>query len=254
MKVFLGALVILVLLVLYLARRRPGPQQVSKAVLINLDSDTERFEYFMKQTSDFEKPERIQAVDGHRVEPGDYLTQGALKELRETETRGYRTKHHQLTRGAIGCYLSHLSVLRQIKPGEIFLVFEDDIDIRSGVRGEIEKILRDAPKNWDLILLGYNSYLGSDDELSKVRSFWGTCGYLITYIGAQKFLNESGDRFDCQIDTFMGWMAASGLLDVYALKSPIVKPSCKFASNIQNDVRVSFPDSFKYRDKILQLN
>ena len=265
MKVFLGALVILVFLALVfvswsLSESRPGPQKVSKAVLINLDSNPDRLQYVLQQyrASDLNTLplERFRAVVGRKVDPGAHLTPDALVELRLVEKRGYRTKHHQLTRGGIGCYLSHLSVLRQIKPGEVFLVLEDDIDINPSSLTVIKQTLQTAPRGWDLILLGYNSFLGDtvDDTFIKVRSFWGTCAYLITYEGAQKFLKESGDRFDCQIDTFMGWMAASGLLNVYTLQVPIVQPTHTFDTNIQANMKVTGIDSFKYRDKILQLN
>ena len=262
MKVFLGALgILVVLLVLVLLfRTSPGPQKVSKAVLINLDSNPDRLQYVIQQyrASDLNTLplERFRAVVGSRTDPGAHLTPDALVELRLVEKRGYRTKHHQLTRGAIGCYLSHLSVLRQIKPGEAILVLEDDIDINPSSLAVIKQTLQTAPRGWDLILLGYNSFLGDtvDDTFIKVRSFWGLQGYLITYEGAQKFLAESGDRFDCQIDTLMGWMAASGLLNVYTLQVPIIQPTHGFDTNIQSNMKVTGIDSFMYRDKILQLN
>jgi len=149
-----------------------------------------------------------------------------------------------------------MAILKQMRLGDVYLVLEDDIVISPTALASIKNVITHAPNNWDIILLGYNSWRGSDftKDFIKVRSFWGTCGYLITYKGAQKFLKETGSRFDCQIDTFMGWMAASNLLDVYALKVPIIQPNSKFITNIQAPIKLLGVESFMYRDKILQLD
>ena len=47
------------------------------------------------------------------------------------EGRGYRTAHYQLTRGSVGCYLSHLRLYQHVLRGgaQFALVFEDDAAI-----------------------------------------------------------------------------------------------------------------------------
>jgi GR25 family glycosyltransferase involved in LPS biosynthesis len=245
------------ILVLGLYSKRVPP--VTKAVLINLDSNTERLASTIQQyqaSNLVQVPlERFRAVVGRTVDPRMYLTPEALEELREVETSGYRTKHHQLTRGGIGCFLSHMRVMAQMNPGDVYLVLEDDIVINPSAYTVIQQTLQKAPKGWDFLLLGYNSYVGQsvDATFMDVRSFWGTCGYIVTYKAAQTFLNEVGSKFDCQIDTLMSWMAAEGKLNIYALKVPIIRPSGGFETNIQSNIKVSGVDAYKYRDKILQL-
>ena len=253
----IAVLSLLIIIGLILGRR--PVLVVTKAVLINLDSNRDRLVTTMQQyqSSDLVQVplERFRAVVGRELDPRLYLTPKALVELEEVETSGYRTKHHQLTRGGIGCFLSHLKVLSQMTPGDVYLVLEDDISINPSSYMVIRQTLQNAPRDWDFLLLGYNSYVGQsvDKTFMEVRSFWGTPGYLVTYEAAQKFIKEVGSRFDCQIDTLMSWMAASDMLNIYALKVPIIRPTWEFGTNIQNEVRVEGVDAFRYRDKILQL-
>jgi GR25 family glycosyltransferase involved in LPS biosynthesis len=233
-------------------------KKITRVVVINLDKNTKRMENIQKHwdQSDFVLDlERFPAVVGANLDPAEHVTPEALEELTETEQYGYRSKHHQLTRGAIGCYLSHVRILKQMKPGDIYFILEDDAMFRPSIQSEVKRALRRAPGNWDMILLGYNNYKVSErhGEFDKVRSFWGTCGYLINYKGTQKFLEESGPKMDCQIDSLMGWMAASEKLNVWALQKRAVFTSPLYQSDIQYPIKINGVDAFTYRDKILQL-
>jgi len=259
MKVLLvPILIVLVLLVVFYLLNKTRATSISKTSVINLDRNTDRLAIVQQQyqASDIGVPlERFSAIVGHEVNLQNWLTAETISELTEIEQQGFRTKHHQLTRGAIGCYLSHLELLKRIKPGEVHLILEDDIVILFKSAAVIKNTLATAPSDWDFILLGHNSSksLAYSDTLAKIKSFWGTCGYLVTYNGAQKFIRASGDTIDCQIDSFMSWMAAHGKLDIYALKIPILQPHNKFDSDIQYPIKITGPESFTYRDKILQL-
>ena len=251
-------LVLVIVLLVYLLQRSVSTNTISRAHVINLDQNTERLTIVKKQyvATDIAVPlERFSAILGADVNLQNWLTAETISELTEIEEQGFRTKHHHLTRGAIGCYLSHMELLKQIKPGEMHLILEDDIFINPKSTLVLKNILATAPSDWDFILLGYNSNknVPYSDTLVKIKSFWGTCGYLVTYKGAQKFLRATGDTFDCQIDTFISWMAAHGQLDIYALKTPLLRPHNKFESDIQYPIKVTGPESFLYRDKILQL-
>ena len=48
------------------------------------------------------------------------------------ERTGYRTKHYQLTRGSVGCYMSHLQLYQHIikTDAQFAFIFEDDAVIR----------------------------------------------------------------------------------------------------------------------------
>ena len=257
-RIVLVFIIILLVLVVVLLKNK-NKQTLTKVSVINLDRNKARLEGVKKryEMSDIEVPlERFSAIDGTRVNPEDWLTPSAIKELRETEENGYRTKHCQLTRGAIGCYLSHIELLKKIKPGEIHLILEDDIIIVPNTMTLVKETLDKAPSDWDMILIGYNSCKGiakKSDDFIKVKSFWGMCAYLINYKGAQKFLKETGNVFDCQIDSFMSWMASSDHLNIWALRNPIMITNSTYKTDIQNPTKIMGVESFMYRDKILQL-
>ena len=247
------ALVVVVLFFFLLSSHKEF--SVSRVLVINLDRNTDRLEYVTKQynNSGFKLPlERFPAIDGTLVDEKKHLSPVGLSELYEGEKNG-RTRHHQLTRGALGCYLSHIQIFRWMKPGDVYLILEDDVVIQGP---DFLKNAKKAPRDWDMILLGFNSCLGSsmNEAFVDVKSFWGTCGYLINHKGAQKFLAASGDRFDCQIDTFMSWMIQSSDFHVYALKNKTVYSGCEFKSDIQTDVKNIGIETYMYRDVLLQFD
>jgi glycosyl transferase family 25 len=236
---------ILVVAILVFLFKRKTPS-ITRSVIINLDYKPEQFKNTIQEyeASDLSQVpiERFSAIVGSKLDITEYLDQATQRELLEVEETGYRTKHHQLTRGAIGCYLSHMEIYKSVRPGEIVLVLEDDI-----------KIKPDALKSivwpigyWDILLLGHSAMRKNFD--GSVKSFWGMFGYLITYEGAQKILKK-GHPIDCQIDTFLSWYDD---IIVRALKNRVIKHN-RNDTDIQTPTRVTVPDSFIYRGKVLQL-
>jgi GR25 family glycosyltransferase involved in LPS biosynthesis len=76
--------------------------------------------------------------------------------------------------GARGCFLSHLSVLRQARDegADILLVMEDDLSFRKGFReywNRIELKLLSTSKPWSIIYLGHSLTL-SDQGLVELKS------------------------------------------------------------------------------------
>ena len=89
--------------------------QTPKIFIINMDKDKERYAKIIRycEKSDFsnERIVRFPAIVGKSVPPEKWLSSDALTDLRLIEKNGYKTHHHSLTRGAIGCFLSHYYVL-----------------------------------------------------------------------------------------------------------------------------------------------
>jgi GR25 family glycosyltransferase involved in LPS biosynthesis len=234
---------------------------ITKCVVINMDKNDDRLEYVNNQfnMSDLSKSfklERFPAIVGKSLDINKYLTPEAKQELYETEYNGYRTKHHQLSRGAIGCYLSHISVMKDIKPNETYLILEDDVNIDIDVESKIKNILDKAPADWDIILLGHshylkdNSYNDPHNNLNKAYSYWGMFGYLINYKGAQKVLSKSS-KIDGQIDSVISWNSDS--INIYVVKKPIIIHSYNFDTNAQNNIKeLPNKETYIYRNKILQ--
>ena len=231
--------------------------------IINLDKNKDRLNQSMANytASDLSivPIQRYSAIVGKNLNPEDYLSEYALNEFQETNTRKYRTRHYQLTQGGIGCFLSHMNLYKQLlqdKTMDYYLILEDDIKIDKHAYAKIKALLQNPPDNWDMILVGYNrifNSLPSMDETSlcfEVKSFWGTCGYLINQQGAQKLVNAY-TTMDCQIDSFMSWLAIKHKLTIFTLNPPIVVPD-SFYTDIQiNLFPVNQIDAFMYHDVYL---
>ena len=82
----------------------------------------------------------------------------------------------------IGCAESHLGILEQ---GTLafgpFFVFEDDVELLTTFN-EVRQFIDSIEHEWDILLLGANEYVGSEQftaTYSKVNRFWGTHAMLI---------------------------------------------------------------------------
>ena len=104
-----------------------------KLFIINMDKDKDRFRKIMKfyNNSDVSTLplNRYSAIVGKNVPIDKWLTSDSINELRLIEKNGYRTHHHSLTRGGIGCFLSHYYLAKTLlseKDVSMYLIFEDD--------------------------------------------------------------------------------------------------------------------------------
>ncbi len=201
---------------------------------INMDKNKERNEMFkqMRNNSDLKKMDisRYSAVVGSKVNLSEHLTPDALYELNQFEITGYRTKHYQLTRGGVGCFLSHYNLAKQLLSDnsvDYYLIMEDDIVTEQNVASEIKKEIRTAPKGWDMLLFGYSRLVPMnkvDDDWVKVRAFWGMYGYVINKNGARKLVQEvDSKKIDGQIDSYLARMVQKGQFNLYAINQVLIK-------------------------------
>ena len=105
-----------------------------------------------------------------------------------------KEKDEDLTPGAIGCYLSHISLYKEaLKKGEkTILVFEDDTQIPKNFKEMFLKI-KNLPEDWDMFLLGWWSTSKKNKKLSSdivhIKGFILMHAYIINNIGMQKMLS-----------------------------------------------------------------
>lgn len=105
-----------------------------------------------------------------------------------------------ITYGALGCKLSHLEILKNVKKNGWTIIFEDDIYIDENSKENILKTLNSLPESAELILFGTSPRVILFNigifKFKKYNDFiWQTnnnlsCGhaYAITYEGAQKWI------------------------------------------------------------------
>ena len=218
-----------------------------KVFVINLDKDKERYREFTEyyNNSDFAKIpcERFSAIYGKDVKCEDYLSDHAKQEFREVNTQGYRTKHHQLTYGGMGCFLSHYGLAKQLvdEPDDVqYIIFEDDIACKPNTKQLLDKYMKSAPKNWDLLSFQQWKLEGGDvnEYYKKPDSFWGTGLYVINKSGAQKLLAEVNSvKIDGQIDAYLSRMSQQRKMNIYACPHSLTKDNSNNMSNIQIQIK-----------------
>lgn len=153
--------------------------------LINLDKRKDRLQRCMSQLTAFDiQPQRVPAVDGWALSQ-DVFNDIAMKYQRSMKydlpvhfspvsgyPRGFRLNdschgkacvYHTMMAGALGCYLSHLSVLfdAYYSSYRTIWVLEDDITVNDNphlLSELIEKLDRYVPDNWDIL------YTDNDDH------------------------------------------------------------------------------------------
>jgi len=198
--------------------------------VINLDKNEDRLQKFTSNyVSSGLKNEpfvRIKAIYGKDISYEKYISD-------KVEIK--------MTPGMVGCFLSHLQLYDTIlkRNKEYALVFEDDANIAKDLNlSVISSIFDSMPKDWDIILLGYDisnpvhKYEKLDGCL-KMYNFWGTHAYFIKKTAAAKLLDLVKTPFTNQIDYVMGDLCKKGMLNVYGIPDRIV-----FQDTLYTDVQV----------------
>ena len=154
---------------------------VSGCYYINLDKSLDRKEYMeniLKKAGIDCK--RFSAIDGSK-----YLNM---------------CEKLNITQGALGCKLSHLELLKNVKKNGWTIIFEDDIELNESSKEDILKILNSLPNSAELVLFGtspraivlnigtfqfkrYNNFL-----LQTNNNLTCCHAYAIKYEGAQKWI------------------------------------------------------------------
>lgn len=209
--------------------------------VINLDKDTKRLQHFMRffNNSDLSNYSftRIPGVDGNKLDVKTLVTTKAYNEITEAELRGHRVKHYQLTRGAVGCYMSHLNTMKTIlSSGKDFgIVFEDDVVFNKDLFQQFQKLLQVVPKDWDMLLLGvYCLRCDRVRGFNIVKKFFGMHAYAVRNKGIRKILKSATGPLKHQIDHHLSNMAENGILKVYSAPQSMAQQAThKFITNIQ---------------------
>jgi GR25 family glycosyltransferase involved in LPS biosynthesis len=214
--------------------------------VINLDSAHDRLGHFKKEVANSDLVNqsfiRFPAIRGASLDIQAMVSPKALWEISEAERTGFRLRHYQLSRGAVGCYTSHMrlweSILKTDK--EVALIFEDDAQIFPTIHQYATTTA--FPSDFDLILLGYVCFKCRKDSRSgfvRVNRFFGMHGYLISTRGIRKILaNHRVSPIRKQIDSMLSDMAQAGDLIVYATPRKYVEQNNEnFGTQIQVPIK-----------------
>ncbi|MCE2453026.1 MAG: glycosyltransferase family 25 protein [Nitrospinae bacterium] len=198
-----------------------------KCIVINLLRAEARREAMRKQ---FEalgmKFEIFDATDWRDLGEKDWTL--VDRESRDREGR------RPLSNGMIACYLSHRKALEGVAAGEdeLTAVFEDDVTLAPDIGGALDAIARLYASGWgfDFVFLHRNrtdkpfaplKRVDADTRLGITKfSDWGTQSYVVSKIGASRFLKNC-PRIVHQIDHTLHAYWENGM-EVFSLETPVV--------------------------------
>ena len=153
-------------------------------------------------------------------------------------------KNNNLSLGQIACYLSHYKCLNLFNKSnkEICLLFEDDIEqTNKDVITKINSIIKNVPKNFDIIYLGRcfsKCYLDKkiNEDLCKTKYSLCMHSYIVSKKGCKKILKHLFP-IKIPIDNLLGNLSYSGKLNSYATTKQIFEQkrekTGRFKSNLE---------------------
>ena len=196
-------------------------------LVINLDRNTDRLKTFMRlwMDSDFKNQtvSRLPAVDGKAVDLDKVVAKKALPALMHTMMTDRRTSHEQLTVGAVGCYLSHMSAWETIlKSGKPYgFVFEDDGEVGRHALRKTIAAMKALPKSWHIMLMG-TACLSECPKLyrkpiKRVFAFVRFHAYIISREGCEFLLGKEARMLpmSMQVDWKISELARKKKIRVY---------------------------------------
>ena len=240
-------LIAVLLAVLIFAMMRPHPGKLTIDVqpdfdvhVINLDTMPHKMAAFVDrlQLTDLARqgPIRLGAVDGKLLRIESIVTEGALREIETAERTGFRERHYELTRGAVGCYLSHMAVWERLLQSDrdVAMVCEDDAKLDTQVLQTLQQARATIPDNWDILLLGYWCVKCATLPSHKfLKRFFGLHCYLIKRTAVPKIREYSGERIAQQVDSMLSDMCNEGKLTVYGLPKKVAFQLGQDTSTVQ---------------------
>lgn len=222
-----------------------------KVFVVNLEKDTEKKKLIEKQCKrqgfDFEI---IKAVNGNELS----------KETLSAEVYEYGKEH--LTKGEIGCALSHKIIYKKIADENLdfALILEDDAIINEKTNNLFKKLEKIIDRNKNQVLLMQKSsqfFLNRKIKIDAEYEFyeaWNpkcTHGYMITNKAAKTILKINTPIIR-EADHWLSFYQLS-LLKVYCLNKNLItsRDEDKEASNIEKERRMMTKEQIDYKNSLL---
>lgn len=216
-----------------------------RVYLINMDKSIDRLERFRNTLakSDLKNVsfERISAINGKALNLKPLLSKRSYDRLLKTEKKGYRLYHYELTRGAVGCYLSHMKAYEKIiqQKEDIAFIFEDDVKlVRPNILEEMNDVLPMIPADWDILNLGCLCFVcGKFNAYYDANRFFLMHAYIVRKSTASKLLHLLEKRpITQQIDAQYSDFAEKGMMKYYCLRDKLAV-QYDMGTNIQIPVK-----------------
>ena len=108
-----------------------------------------------------------------------YAVDGTNLDVNKLKEDNIVASDSEITKGEIGCYMSHIEMLkRSIKQkSKYVLILEDDAKIESDTFQKINEVLKEVPVDAELIFIGYN--YNESYKFQKSIYLHGTQSYIV---------------------------------------------------------------------------
>ena len=145
----------------------------------------------------------------------------------------------------IGCYLSHLELLKSLKnsTAKYHIILEDDFKFVQSTDFLLmlnNAISQTKFNSFDIIFLGWNSSDLNSEKVSwsenlikfkPTNSFYGTYAYMVNSNSLDKIINLIS-QIDMPIDTKYNVLYSANKLDLYWLNPTVIEPNFGLTSTI----------------------
>ena len=174
---------------------------IDKILYINLSHRTDRNKNVIDQITKLnlmDKLVRINAINGHQLDIMNISNSLITDQGKANATNTKLPVYIPLTKGAIGCALSHRDAYKYIIDNNLTnaLILEDDVTIDPNIfKIKLAKLMEMTPKDYDVLFIGYHNstiqYIDKkiNDSISKPLMVYGLFGYIVSNKGAKKLLN-----------------------------------------------------------------
>ena len=108
-----------------------------------------------------------------------YAVDGTKLDIDKLKADNILSKTSTLKKGEIGCYMSHIELLKKSiqQEDKYVLILEDDAKLEPDTFDKINDILKDVPDDAELIFIGYNYY--ETYKYQKSIYLHGTQSYIV---------------------------------------------------------------------------
>lgn len=238
-------LITLIVYNIYFLLKENNNKKKIKVYLINLESRKDRLNIFLKNYNLKFNYEIITAIDKTYINPLELYKKNILGKIGFNNlNKNIRDYHYEFnSKGAIGCYLSHIKTWEKIIEDNVDygIIYEDDVQMNKRINEKIiYNYIKNLPKDWDILLLNKNRIKGKlyNKNIYKIQRFICTHSYIIKKTSINKIINNIYP-INQQIDFKLSILAEKHLINIYHYKNKdtTYKQNNHFSSNIQTSIK-----------------
>lgn len=205
---------------------------IDKIFVINLEKDFHRLNNVYKQ---FKK---------NNIKKYEIFTGIYGNDLNDTDINSNTTiiGKYIASKNMIGCGMSHIKLWEKIVKNNIktTLILEDDFILKDDFSNKINEIINYAPIEYDIIYLTSNIIHNKNLKLYDINDIFykqifiaQTLGYIITYNGAKKILNDI-NKISYHIDVDLCFKSLIYNYNIISVKEPLIYQTFENSNNIND--------------------